>query len=431
VEDGLTGVFTEIISPEDLLFDSTGWKTETFGALDVPTFAQSGTTDGYLEIESGTTCSSTVYYGRWFQKNVAGLTLTSAIPYIPSEDGKIYAARIDLQAYAQPESLKAYMPDLRFGSRNQFSTITNQTLFRGQHFNKPDGETDQWNEHIPDIGETMSYYVFWATNDQVPDHDEQLVEGTVDSDFDGRTWKIFFDVLDYDQRGTPGARDAGTWRLVDWVVGSIPRPADLASGDSDRTLLDDVTIDAGVGTFEWDIQGVSSGGTVLQDDPVTDAVTLHVDAGTDAGYALWRKREAVPWQTGKMVRVTPELSIPTTAMRDVFTECRIRLFTVTDVFSHDFLIRREPLLDGNPYVDGHPMMPVAQDGNTSLTTPYEIYLASFGGPSTLIADLEIPGAPDTESTNIAVDLLAIGDTPELEISLHSVLFEVLDEPEVP
>lgn len=387
-EDGLSGTFQ---AREE-------WGDDTFAAGDwlyltaPPTYGVATSTgadaSGLLGLTTTatTTASGDAIYAR-FQQNSPGFV--SPIDFV--EGDVIYGAKMRLGVDAAEGGLKAFAPDLRFGSENTLQILVQTNVI----LSTPFGSTtppDSYNPQIPDVGSTMDYTMFWSPMADLPGMaDLADVTGV-----DARRFRVFFDVVDVDQ-ADPDFDDSGTWELTLLEVGTLMRPA----ASSPTTITDFST---GNGWSNGGSNNVTVTGT-------TSEVTFEVgaaSASTDATFALWTKADVADWTAGTMIHAQVTLAAADETSRTNFGVARLRHQTVGGNVGQLLQITPNALSAGSqiPAVAG---------------SVYETFVPAAGGPS---ADLI---AASLDSWIVAIDAINVNQAAH-EWAASNLILDVLDDP---
>ena len=437
--DDLSGGFTTLFTSPP--WDEWEYVPGSDYGLSTATSSGGGAGDLFIGMEAGTTApTGGMFFGRWRTKTAAtGFGFNQTIPSIPGH--MIFQARYTMTANTSGgggPSHKTFLADLRLGSLMGANTIINDFLVKTVGLDAFDVDPV-----MPAVGSSKDYNIFWEPHtgkmgSQMWNNVESVnlpnFLGTGE-DVDGRTWRAYFDVMDADVAAGLTEHE-GLWHLDDYVVGSIARPASLTAGapTSLRYELNDLTS----GNAFSIPAGGQGGGTLISvtdNSPAAGNITLDDNGAhpTDSTYLLWERLTIVDgdfelsWQADKIVRVTAWMSCPTTQDRADFHTTRIR----NGVFYNNIIsvcaIRQDnQLVAGNI---GNPGMPVARDGDATKMTPYEVYLPTFGGPS---ADI-VTTFSEGRLWLTAIDQVAAAGSAGVaanptEVTVHKMLFEILDEP---
>lgn len=407
--DSLSSTFTTVYS--DSTFAAANWVYVTAAGVGVAT-SSGGTGGGYLGLATGATApttSSSAYYARWYQQGSGTGNLVAPIPYVAGN--VIYAAKMTLELNAQANGRISQAPDLRIGVENPLQQLVTANLLYSQTFGDATAGADAYNPHLPAVGASNTYNVVWSANSQLPEYDTlnnwQNVTG-----LDLRTFRVFFDALDFNAAPATNPEDSGTWRLTNLVVGTVDRPATMAPNPGTSFSIVDFTAANG-----W----ASEGGSTTPAVTVTAAanqVQFAAAAGSGA-YALWRKLGVIAWEAGKIVRVTAKLSVPTQTSRDNFAQARIRHQTLGPWVAQVFSVRRST--DAGTV---EPLMPAV-----GTQTPYELYVPSYGGPNAAIITLGGAFGQDFSKWVVALDHVpnAASDGATTWIC-HELIYELLADP---
>lgn len=387
--------------------DLTGWTWGQEGITSVgAATSASGTSPKFIELQAGGTAGSSLgnaYWARWQQTNQG---LTAPIEFVPGD--VIYAARMKLNPTTATSSLKGLLPRIRFGVQNSVQGLLVMNSVVGATHSALGGSNppDDLNPQLPALGTERVYDTYWDNYDDSPNYDDYNVTS---QSLDFRRWQYFFDMVDADADGSNG----GTWRMTDLVIGTMPRPRDMApvAGSSTAFVLTDVTSTGGFAA-----NGTPAGGTITEN---TDgSVTLAAAAGT-GNILLWERALTAPWMSGKLLRFSPTLACPD-AERANFRALRIRHYAALGNVTQEWSILRPFLLDGT--VTTQPGIPDA-DGHT-----YEGYLPTYGGANAYLQGLSSSLA-DLVWFRLGIDYLpTAGEADASSVVFSQIQYEALNDP---
>jgi len=414
--DGLSGTFTPVMTDNTFLAADWVWTQYTFTSY-APAASTGGAGAGFLGLTSGANAGaakSGAYYARWITANSGASQLVAKIPF--AEGNVIYCAKLQLQLTAAQSNVKAQAPDLRFGSENRLQQFTTQNLLIAQTFGQA-GAPDSYNPHLPAVGgAAKEYRVYWSQNQNARGYDVlanyDLGGGNI---VDLRKWNVFFEIVDVDTNNA-SLEDSGTWRLNSIVIGTLPRPADLATGNTNKISITNFTSTNGWAAGSYAGIGNAS---VAQNSPSAGKITFNANAaitGTTTA-VLWEKSAVVSWQAGKVIRAVANLSCPTEANRSTFAMARIRHQTVGPWVAQVWILARN---DASASVANTLMPDTTANGGTN----YEVYIPSYGGPSSALSVLA-----NYDKFNAAFDhIQRTGTDAATSWVVNSLQYEILDDP---
>jgi hypothetical protein len=404
----------------------SSWEYDPFGSAGLGAATSSGGST-FIGLAGGQTASSGgANFARWQTKVVPNTAnYQGLIPAIDSNE--VYLARFSMSANtlsAGHPSSKTYLAQVRIGVQQAASVNevdVNINAMRQTSLNL--------DSQLPDLGTTKNYDVMWSPLLGTPEFDDAHLLVPFPSApggvIDARTWRAYFDMVDAD-RGAP--ENEGLWRLESFVVGAVARPADLpvSAPASERFLLTNLTSSGGFATMlsvsgDTITQGGSAGaGTITINDPGRP--------GGSGNYITYEKAPVVSWLADKVVRVTVQMSCPTTTDRNNYHKTRIRHNVIGLNIYHMWILFQA----GTPFPGAIPAAPIARDSvGYTAPTSYEVYLPAFGGPS---ADQLALGG-DYSKWLAGIDQIngdgsgtALNPT---HVTVHQVLYEILDQPAVP
>lgn len=404
--DALSGTFTTVWV--DTTFLATNWRWSQEGVNASAATQSGGTGGGFLGLETGATATTGgFFFARWTQRGTGTAELVSTIPF--AEGSVLYCAKMTMQINAAASSNKSLAPDLRIGVENTGQQLVTTNLILSQRFNGT-APTDDMNPQLPAVGVNNVFKVYWSQNETLPEYNNLIL-----GELDLRRWRVFFDTPDGDNV------DSGTWRLNSLVVGTATRPATVnpVAGSSTAYKITDLTTANG-----WGFEGPA---TLCAITPGTGGRISYVAqnaTSTQVPLALWQKLDGPPWMAGKVIRATVRLSCPAANDRTRFTIARFRHATVADWFAVVYNIVSRP--DLTSVAGTNPLMPAV---STTSSTPYEIYIPSYGGPNSFVDSLLGAGLPTARRYKVAADYIGKGTTDLANTwVLHEIQYEVLDDP---
>ncbi len=415
--DGFSSTFAPVLTDNTFLNSDWVWTQYSYNYYGACTSSGGGGA-GYLGLSSGTNAGwkwSYAYYSRWITKGSGYLDLVAKIPF--AEGNVIYCARLQLQLAAAQDNIKAQAPDLRFGAENRLQQFITSNVLVSQTFGSPNAP-NAWNPQLPDIGgAAREYRVYWSQNQNargynvLANYDLGGSRGTVDL----RRWGVFFEIVDADTYTR--LEDSGTWRLTSLTVGTLPRPADLATGDRNKIAIKDLTSKSGWANSRY--PGIGNV-QIVQDSPSPGKITFNANAPNPiiTTAALWEKQSVIPWQNGKIIRAIANLSCPTEGERSTFATARIRHFSIGGQVAQVWMLA---LNNAAPDIYNTLMPDTTANGGTN----YEVYVPTYGGPAAVLSVL----GPGYDKLSAGFDhIQRTSADAATSWVVNSLQYEVLDDP---
>jgi len=418
--DDLSGMLSTIFT-DDLVGDNIDdWIVETVGGIGAATAASVG----QLSLQTGAFTGSNYTYTRWVLRNYGQMVSPPTIPGVPTpypgwvpieyvpDDNVIYSARFSIQ---HDQASRATVPTMRLGI---FDALFYQVClsYVGTIAGAPtETANSQWAaQNTPKV-----FRQYWANNPGPGEAGLDLGDGTgIINGWGGdmRNFSAHYDLLNRFSGGVGTLTMTGPFEVV-----TMPKPS---AGTVVAHAVDTDYVEEAVNPETQKATAVAAAGELTFTVP-----------GNTAGVVPWilyTNYDAVQMTVDSLVRVSVELSCPTTADRDNFKQFRLRFNTP---FSNQdqlvYIQQFDPV--GIAGIVGYPSLPPSQQASPGATATYDAYMPVYMSD---VSDLAGFGDPDgagpwqnSDYFGIGLDYVGYNDnTLSSSVTVHAVTHEVLSMP---